>query len=138
MSNQFVIDASIGLTWVHPSQATSESRALLVEVENGAKVVVPRIWFAETANALLVLERRKKLTREERMKALGRLGALDIAADEEGHHVMFSRVSELATEHGLSVYDACYLELAARRQISLASNDGPLKAAAKRCSVKVI
>lgn len=138
MSKQFVIDASIGLAWVHPSQTTAGSHALLTEVETGAKVSVPGIWFAETANALLVLERRKKLTRAERIEALARLGALDVSADDEGHRLMFGRVSELATEHGLSVYDAAYLELAARQHIPLASNDAPLKAAATRCSVKLI
>jgi predicted nucleic acid-binding protein len=138
VSKTFVIDASIGLAWVHPSQATPGSSALLAELESGAKAIVPEIWFAETANALLVLERRKKLVREERMKALARLGSLGISADEEGRHLMFTRVSELASDHGLSVYDASYLELAVRQQIPLASNDSPLKEAAKRCSVKLI
>jgi predicted nucleic acid-binding protein len=138
VSRKFVIDASIALAWVHPSQATPGSLALLAELEAGAKVTVPGIWFAETANALLVLERRRKLASDERINALGRLGSLDISADEEFPRVMFGRVSELAAEHGLSVYDASYLELALRQRIPLASNDAPLKEAARQCGVKLV
>ena len=44
----------------------------------------------------------------------------------------FSRVSELAAGHRLSVYDAAYLELAARRRLVLGCKDGRLRAAAKQ------
>jgi len=132
MSKSFVVDASIGLAWVHPSQATPQADSLLAAIEAGAKVVVPAIWFTETANALLVLERRKKLTGSERKKALSRLGALAVSMDDECR-LAFTTVSELAAEHGLSVYDASYLELAVRRQLPLASRDGPLREAVERC-----
>ena len=42
----------------------------------------------------------------------------------------FSRLSELALTHQLSVYDAAYLELAVRRRLVLGCKDGPLRAAA--------
>jgi len=137
VSDGFVIDASIGLAWVHPSQATPESDALLADVESGARVMVPAIWFAETANALLVLERRKKLTRGERAKALSRLGDLNILPDEDGHRFVFSSVSEVASKQGLSVYDASYLELAVRRGLPFASRDEAVKAAAEKCGLVV-
>jgi predicted nucleic acid-binding protein len=99
--------------------------------------MVPVIWFAETANALLVLERRKKLTRGERAKALSRLGDLNILPDEDGHRFVFSSVSELASKRGLSVYDASYLELAVRRGLPFASRDEAVKAAAEKCGLVV-
>jgi len=49
----------------------------------------------------------------------------------------FSRLSELATTHHLSVYDAAYLELAQRRKLVLGCNDGPLRKAATQCGVDV-
>ena len=137
MNKTVVIDASIALAWVHPSQATKESAELLTDIENGTKVVVPSLWFLETANALLVLERRKKLVKEERTKALARLRALNVTCDELGYTAVFGRVSELATKYGLSVYDACYLELSTRRKLPLASLDSALLSAASREGAKL-
>jgi hypothetical protein len=39
---------------------------------------------------------------------------------------------------GLSVYDAAYLELAARLQVPLACKDGPLREAARQIRVRVV
>ena len=47
-------------------------------------------------------------------------------------------ISELAAEHGLSVYDATYLELAVRRQLPLASRDNAICKAAQGCRVKLL
>ena len=41
----------------------------------------------------------------------------------------------LAADHTLSAYDACYLELALRRRLPLATLDKALLAAMKRCGV---
>lgn len=138
MSAAFVVDASIGLAWVHPAQATSETNELLSQVEQGAEIVVPALWFLEMANALLVLERRKKLTTEERGKALAQLSALNPSVDEEGHRIAFTKMTALAQANGLSIYDACYLELALRRKLPLGTRDDALRSAAKRLRVKLI
>jgi len=46
-------------------------------------------------------------------------------------------LSELATAHHLSVYDAAYLELAQRRKLVLSCNDGLLRKAATQCGVRI-
>lgn len=46
-----------------------------------------------------------------------------------------TRLSELAAEYQLSVYDAAYLELAPRRRLVLGCKDGPLRSAATRAGV---
>jgi predicted nucleic acid-binding protein len=63
---------------------------------------------------------------------------LNPVVDEEGPRAALGRVSELAAEHNLSVYDAAYLELALRRGLPLASRDAGLNRAAQRCGVKVL
>ena len=70
MSARLVIDASLALAWVLPSQATKTTDELLEEVEAGARPVVPSLWPLEVANALLVLERRRKLRSDDRKEAL--------------------------------------------------------------------
>ncbi len=137
MTQRVVIDASIGLAWVHPDQSTSATDALLKEVGRGVQLVVPSLWPVEVANALLVLERRKKLKRDERLDALASLKALNVSVDEEGHRFVFTTVSELAERHGLSAYDATYLELALRERLPLATKDKPLREAAGKAGAEV-
>jgi predicted nucleic acid-binding protein len=137
VTSPFVVDASVAIGWVHPAQATDQTTAMLEAVAEGAAIEVPALWSLEVANALTVLARRRKLTEEERQAALGWLRALPIRVDHEAASIAFSRLSELAAAHQLSVYDAAYLELAQRRSLVLGCKDGPLRDAAKRAGVSV-
>lgn len=137
MTQGFVTDASIGIAWVHPAQATEKSRELLDAVDNGARVRAPALSPLETANALLVLTRRRKLTESERQEALSALADLSVEIDHESAGLAFRKLSDLATTQRLRVYDATYLELAMRSKLPLACKDGPLREAAKRCRVKL-
>jgi predicted nucleic acid-binding protein len=138
VSERWVIDASVGLAWVHPAQATKETDVLLRQLKQGVTLVVPGLWFQEMANALLVLERTKKLKADERIEALAVLRAFHTKPDYEGAGQAFGRLSELAGQHGLSVYDATYLELALRIQAPLGTKDEPLQKAAQQCGVRLL
>jgi predicted nucleic acid-binding protein len=138
VTREFVVDASIGIAWVHPAQATTQSQGLLDLVASGAVVRAPALWPLETANALLVLTRRRKLTDEERVTALAALAQMSVVLDYEMAALAFGKLSDLATRHGLSVYDAAYLELALRKKLAIACRDGPLRTAAKRARVKLL
>jgi predicted nucleic acid-binding protein len=137
MTPGFVADASIAIGWVHPAQATEQTEAMLQAIADGATLEVPALWPLETANALLVLVRRRKLSEEERQTALGWLRGLRVRIDHEMAPLAFSRLSELATTYDLSIYDAAYLELAERRRLVLGCKDGPLLSAAKRAGIRL-
>ena len=137
MSKPFIADASVVVAWVHPAQATPETEAMLQAVSDGAVVEVPALWPLEVANALVSLTRRNRLTEDERAKALGWLRALPVKLDHEMASLGFTKLSELASEYTLSVYDAAYLELALRRKLPLGCKDGPLREAAKKAGVKL-
>src|SRR6476660_8301190 len=115
----FVIDASIAVAWVHPAQATDDSAAWLEHIASGANLVVPSIWPLEVSNALLVLQRRRKLTAADRANALRALERIPIRLEHESVSHAFADLSELAVKETLSVYDAAYLELAIRRALPL-------------------
>jgi predicted nucleic acid-binding protein len=136
MSQRFVADASIGVAWVHPAQATPQTEAMLQAVYDGAVVEAPALWPLEVANALLVLVRRNKLSAAERQRSLIALQNLSLELDHEMSSLAFSKLSKLAEEQRLSVYDAAYLELALRKKLPLGCKDGPLRQAAKRCHLK--
>jgi predicted nucleic acid-binding protein len=136
MSERFVADASVGVAWVHPAQATAQTEAMLQAVYEGAVVEAPALWPLEVANALLVLVRRKKLSAVERQRSLIALENLSVELDHEMSSLAFTKLSTLAGEQRLSVYDAAYLELALRKKLPLGCQDGPLREAAKRCHLK--
>jgi predicted nucleic acid-binding protein len=104
----------------------------------GSDRPAPALWSLEASNALLVLTRRGKLTEDERAEALTALAQLSVVLDHEMAALAFGKLSDLATRHGLSVYDAAYLELAMRRKLPIACKDGPLRTAAKRARVKLL
>ena len=138
MSASFIVDASVGFAWIYEGQATPETDELLNQVAAGATVVVPALWFLEMANVLLVAQRRHRLTAIQRKAALEKLTAMQFTMDEEGTRHAFGITSELAEKHGLTIYDATYLELALRRSLPLASRDEAVKTAARRCGVKAL
>lgn len=137
MSKNFIADASVAVAWVHPAQATKETDAMLQAIEDGATVEVPALWTLEVANALVVLVRRNKLAEAERQAALGCLRSLPVKIDHETTSLGLTVLSELASEHALSVYDAAYLELSKRRKLPLACKDGALREAARKSGVKL-
>lgn len=126
-----VIDASVALSWVLPSQSTAASSALLAG-ENAPNA--PDVLRLEIRNALLKAERRGLLEAGDADAALNELDALiqflPRAAD-------LNAVYRLGRAHGLSFFDACYLDCALSRHIPLASRDAALIAAAHRCRLKV-
>lgn len=137
MIGRFVADASMAMGWVHPGQSTDESDAWLAHVANGAELIEPSLWPLEIANALLVLQRRRKITSGERKEALDLLGGMPATIDHASSERAFTELSALAADEGLSVYDAVYLDLALRLKLPLACKDGPLASAAGRRRVRV-
>jgi predicted nucleic acid-binding protein len=137
MTRDFVADASVAVGWVHPAQSTNETTAMLDAIADGATLEVPSLWPLEVANALLVLVRRRKLTEGDRQAGLGWLRGLRLRLDHDMASLAFSRLSDLAAAHQLSVYDAAYLELAQRRNLVLGCKDGPLRTAAKRAGIRL-
>jgi len=135
VTKTFIADASVAIGWVHPAQATKETAAMLDAMAAGAVVEVPALWPLEVANALSVLERRRKLTEEERRAGLGWLRGIRLRVDHDMASLAFTTLSELASAHNLSVYDAAYLELAQRRRLVLGCKDGPLREAARTIGV---
>lgn len=69
---------------------------------------------------------------------LADLAVLDIRTDADTDTHAWSGTVRLAERFGLTVYDACTLELAQRRALPLASLDGDLRAAADACGVPLL
>lgn len=89
--------------------------------------LAPSIWWFEIRNVLIVNERRGRIDAAASARALALLRRLPITPDANPAE---AALLDLARRHGLTVYDAAYLELARREQLALASLDKELRAAA--------
>src|SRR5512135_424260 len=93
-------------------------------------MLVPRLWHLEIANVLLVGERRGRCTQADTTAWLSFLSGLPIVVDVATEAHAWTDALALGRQHGLSAYDAAYLELALREGIPLATLDARLEAAA--------
>lgn len=133
----FIVDSSIALTWCFEDEATKAADALLVRITNdGAHA--PSLWPLEVLNVLVVAQRRGRLTSEARRDRLALLHALPIRLDTETAEQAWTITNLLAERHGLTLYDATYLELAQRLNLPLATLDIDLRTAANAIGVPLL
>jgi predicted nucleic acid-binding protein len=133
----FVLDCSIAMTWCFEDEASPDADRLLDRLrDDGA--IVPMLWFWEVANVLNAAVRRGRLAPGEVPPRLRLLSALPIEVDAEGAARAWRETLMLAQAHGLTAYDAAYLELALRHGAELATLDKDLRAAASGLGVKVV
>jgi len=134
-----VLDASMTLAWqfkrVDPAEILLAEEAL---AELASVVAfVPAIWYAEVANGLLRGERQGMIPPAQTAFFLNDLSQANIEADTESPPSRQARVLALARTHGLTAYDATYLELAMRRASTLATFGRKLAAAARAAGARV-
>ena len=115
---QFVLDASVTMAWCFEDESSRASEAALDLVGQGG-ALVPVIWPYEVANALLIAERRGRISLAKVGGTLQVLQGLPITVDPEGCSTAFRGVFAVARQARLAVYDAAYLELAIRRRLPL-------------------
>lgn len=129
-----VVDASVALSWIFQDEHSAVSDELLESIaQHGA--IVTAIWRLEMANALQMGVRRRRIDPGYRDTALRKLSGLPIEVDSETHANAWTNTLDLAEMHHLTVYDACYLELAVRRKLPLATRDAELANAAMAAGV---
>jgi predicted nucleic acid-binding protein len=132
-----VLDSSVALAWVLPGEGSDTTEALLDEIAaDGA--TASGLWPLETANVLLFAEKARRITTDERRRSLTMLAALPIHIDPDTAAQAFGRTLNLAEAHGLTLYDASYLELALRLALPLASLDKKLRQAAEVNGVELL
>ena len=130
----FMLDCSVTMAWCFDDEATPYTDGVRDSLAD-IRAVVPSNWPHEAANATIMGERRKRLDEARSRRFLVLLEALPIILDEETGTRAFGDTVHLARTYQLSAYDAAYLELAIRRGLPLACNDGKLKTAAVAAGV---
>jgi len=134
----WILDASIALAWALPDETSLQADRFLSRVSAKDVLWVPPLWWYEVANALIIAERRKRLTEADGIQLRELYGMLPIQTDMSIGLDMTERLRTLAREYNLSAYDATYLELALRKRLSLATLDQELQAAAQKAGVRTL
>ena len=122
----FVLDASVALAWLLNEQDASMVEPVLLRLESD-EALVPELWHLEVRNSLLVASRRGRLSPDAPTERLDALRDLPVRTDSG---LDLSLAFVLAQKHGLSYYDAVYLELAKRHSAPIATLDKALARAA--------
>lgn len=124
-----VIDGSAAIPWFLDDEANVWSERLLDALPRYT-LHVPALWHLEFANVLLTAQRRKRIAAKDAKGLLARASRLPLVTD--GRVVPLVEIAELADSHGITTYDAAYLELATRLACPLATQDKALAKAANR------
>ncbi|MCG2814906.1 MAG: type II toxin-antitoxin system VapC family toxin [Candidatus Aminicenantes bacterium] len=132
-----MVDNSVVMSWCFKDEAKYYSESILDRLTEST-AYVPSIWPIEVVNVLLVAERKKIIGRAEGVRFLELLLQLPIRVEHETPAILMQSLYTLAEEHGLSSYDASYLDLAMKKGLPLATQDKKLRKAAVKMNVPLL
>jgi predicted nucleic acid-binding protein len=132
-----VLDSSVTLAWLYSDELTDPVRQVFERV-TASRAWVPSLWRLEVANSLHMAVRRRRIDAAFRDASLADLALLNIGTDPDTDAFAWSTTLQLAESHGLTVYDAAYLELAQRMALPLATLDEELRSAARALGVALL
>ncbi len=124
-----VLDASATLSWLLDDERDAIAIATLHAIRK-FEAIVPSLWRWEIQNALLVAERRGRITVELVNALLADLDRLPIGIANAPSLALGAGELTFARRYDVSAYDAAYLELSFRTGSPLITRDRRLSAAA--------
>ena len=130
----FVLDASVAAAWCFTDETTPYTEGVLSAVSGQMDATVPRLWAYEIRNSVLRGVQRKRIMQADADSFLQSLPDLCISLTDP---VSYDSLFALAIRHGLTVYDAAYLDLAIRESLPLATLDNALIRAAGQSNVEL-
>ena len=130
----FVLDASVTACWCFPDEQSAAADVAMRRLL-GDEAIVPPVWSLEVRNILVVNERRGRIEPEDSDAFLRALLLLPIRIRRDTDE---SALLTLARTHGLTAYDAAYLDLAVRNAVPMATLDRSLARAVRAQGLPVI
>ena len=133
----FVLDASVSLAWCFEDERAGYAMRVLDEL-SGGEAIVSSLWPIEVTNGLASALRKNRIDMAGAAEARKTLAALPVVLDPVDRRRAFEDIPRLARAHGLTTYDASYLEVAVRLGIPLATLDQTLARAAADEGVQAV
>lgn len=132
-----VFDASIVVAAFSPDEADARAIDVLAPLLGGGGHA-PDLWAIEIANVLMTKTRRSLLDFAQADAVWRSIRRIPIELHRAAVDDVESSIRPLAQRHGLSGYDACYLDLARKLGSPLATLDRKLRAAAEAEGLTVL
>ena len=133
---KLVLDASATIALFY-GEISGAERSRLEDAIEQSGAAVPQLWHLEVVNVLLIGYRKGRHGLDALRQYLSDIALPRITVDSETQSRAWGSVLELAAKHGLTSYDAAYLELAIRLRASLATLDKGLVQAARDEGVRL-
>ena len=134
----FVADASVTLAWCFEDEATDWTDSLLDRLRAGDRIMVPAHWPTEISNGMVLALRRKRIQPGRPALFWDALAILPIGVEPPLSPLQAKAVLALCALHGLTAYDATYLELAKRKDLPLATLNTDLIRAASAEGIALV
>lgn len=136
--SRFVLDASIVLAWCFPDENSALAEHVADKFKQGESAMATSFWPHEVLNALLVGEKRARISKDLVQSFLMDLAMLPVALQQTPVETVFQRIERLAREHTLTAYDAAYLDLCLDSGLPLATLDEDLSRACRNAGAGLV
>ncbi|MFA6965101.1 type II toxin-antitoxin system VapC family toxin [Bosea sp. (in: a-proteobacteria)] len=123
------MDASIVVAAFSPDEGDARAIDVLAPLLGGGSHA-PDLWAIEIANVLMMKTRRNLLNAAQADAVWRSIRGIPLELHRASIDEVEESVRPLARRHGLSGYDACYLNLARKLGFPLGTLDGKLRIAA--------
>jgi predicted nucleic acid-binding protein len=132
-----VLDASVAAAWLlaeRPLAIGSEFFSANPEIS----IIVPSHWPLEISNTLRTHLRAGRISITDFHAIMDRLDLLAIEVQPSIDLDEIGPLAQFSLTHGLTTYDAAYVQLALQHGSSLATLDGAMRAAASKLNITLI
>ncbi len=115
----YVVDASVAVQWLVDEENSTQALQLLY---GEVRLIAPDLIFAEVANALWKMQRRREIEIEQMEKAINTLRFSPMLSPASMQELSTSAI-RIAAEIDHAVYDCYYLALAVRSNCEVVTAD---------------
>jgi predicted nucleic acid-binding protein len=129
-----VLDASITVSWLLDEPSASD----LERVLRTERIIVPSHWTVEVGHAILKALRRNTIRQEQLIGIASDLDGLSISIQPPINVAEIVPLLHFAWEHGLTMYDAAYVQLARTRTAKLATLDKAMRQTAAKLGIEML
>jgi predicted nucleic acid-binding protein len=132
-----VLDASLAIEWLF-DQSNKAISSNIQDALSTSPVIVPSHWPLEISNTLRPDLRDHKLSIADFHTIMDRLDMLNIRIQHPIDLDEIGPLSQFSVTHGLTAYDAAYVQLALQHQATLATLDIAMRRAATKLNIPLL
>jgi len=124
MTEPWVLDCSAAAAFLlNETEGAALDALILAAADGDAAIHVPALFWFELLNVVVMAERRGRISGDYAAELRRHADSLPVTTAEHPGQLVRRRIHDLARRHGLTAYDASYLELADRLEARLRTFD---------------